>query len=55
MIRIGRIEVNLKSVDGITESQFKTRFEAHYWCFSDKDKRIKEDYKELKKHFTKKK
>jgi len=55
MVRVGHLEINLKLVDGITESQFLKDFEPHYWYFANKEKRMKADYKELKKLFTSKK
>lgn len=57
IVTVGRIQVNLKEVDGISFTSFKEAFSPHYKLFAkDKvDKQIKADYAELKKHFTKKK
>lgn len=54
MVNVGHLQINLKLVDGISESQFLEQFEAHYWYFADSEKQMKLDYKELRKLFTKK-
>ena len=54
IIKIGHLEINLKAVNGITEKAFLELFEPHYKRIGkDRRKKMKEDYKELKKHFNK--
>lgn len=54
-VKIGNISINILDVDGISEKAFIDTFKPHYKRIGNgSDKVMKSDYKELKKHFTKK-
>lgn len=52
---ISGISYNISALDGISEAEFITRCEGHYKIIGKgRIDKMKSDYKELKKHFTKK-
>ena len=52
---ISGISYNISALDGISEAEFITRCEGHYKTIGKgRIDKMKSDYKELKKHFTKK-
>lgn len=54
-ITIGGISFNILALDGISEADFIKINKAHYKLIGNgREEKMKADYKELKKHFTKK-
>lgn len=54
-IIIGGISFNILALDGISEAKFLETQKSHYrFIGNGKEDKMKADYKELKKHFTKK-